>query len=204
PRSSGSAESPALPESSALSESVGSPGSLGLPGSSGSLGSLRPPQSPALPGSPTLVGSAEVPFGSGDVTAVVPVCGGDVGPLLAALGEVGAVVVVDDGSPVAVPGAAVRHRHPRGPAAARNAGWPLAGTALVAFLDADCRPQPGWLEPLLAQFADPAVVAVAPRGATTPGESVLARHASVRPPLDLGARPGLAPPGSRVRHLPAA
>src|SRR5262249_60886178 len=102
-------------------------------------------------------------LGRGDVRAVVRVGGGEVAGLRAALAEAGGVLVVDDGSPEPVRGAAVRHERSRGPAAARNAGWPLAGTELVVFLDADCRPEPGWLGPLLAQFADPAVVAVAPR-----------------------------------------
>ena len=64
------------------------------------------------------------------------------------------------------PGAEVRvlrHDHPRGPAAARNAGLAAATTPLVAFLDSDVLPDPGWLEPLLAHLADPAVGLVAPR-----------------------------------------
>ncbi len=63
------------------------------------------------------------------------------------------------------PGGAVlvRHDRPRGPAAARNAGWRRASTALIAFVDADCEPPPGWLEALLPHFADPTVAGVAPR-----------------------------------------
>jgi GT2 family glycosyltransferase len=38
----------------------------------------------------------------------------------------------------------------RGPAAARNAGWPLARAPLVAFTDDDCVPAPGWLHALVA------------------------------------------------------
>jgi mycofactocin glycosyltransferase len=143
-------------------------------------------------------------YRAADVTAVIPVHGGDVAALRASLAEVAAVVVVDDGSPVPVPGARVRHPRPRGPAAARNAGWPLAGTELVAFLDADCLPAPGWLAPLLAHFTDPAVVAVAPRIASTAGPSALARYESVRSPLDLGPLPGPVRPGSRTSYLPTA
>jgi glycosyltransferase involved in cell wall biosynthesis len=33
-----------------------------------------------------------------------------------------------------------------GPGAARNVGWRAAAAALLAFLDDDCRPEPGWLE----------------------------------------------------------
>jgi len=39
----------------------------------------------------------------------------------------------------------VRHDSPRGPAAARNAGWRAARAPLVAFTDDDCVPTPGWL-----------------------------------------------------------
>lgn len=46
----------------------------------------------------------------------------------------------------------LRHDKPRGPAAARNAGWRAARAALVAFTDDDCRATPGWLEAGLAAF----------------------------------------------------
>ena len=68
------------------------------------------------------------------------------------------VVVVDDGSgpetrelldAARAEGglalAVVRHDRPRGPGAARNAGWRTASGALVAFTDDDCRPAPRWL-----------------------------------------------------------
>ena len=62
------------------------------------------------------------------------------------------VIVVDDGSGDAT--AAIAEAHPvatvvrqarAGPAAARNAGVAASRGALLAFTDADCRPQPGWL-----------------------------------------------------------
>jgi mycofactocin system glycosyltransferase len=143
-------------------------------------------------------------YAPGDVTAVIPVHAADVGPLRESLAEMAEVVVVDDGSPVPVPGARVRHPTARGPAAARNAGWPHAGTDLVAFVDADCRPEPGWLAPLLPHFADPAVVAVAPRITSTPGHSTLARYESARSSLDLGPLPGPVRPGSRTGYVPTA
>jgi glycosyltransferase involved in cell wall biosynthesis len=69
------------------------------------------------------------------------------------------VIVVDDGSGDATPGVltrapdglalrVVRNPRPLGPAAARNAGWPLAQAPLVAFTDDDCVPEPGWLAAL--------------------------------------------------------
>jgi GT2 family glycosyltransferase len=74
------------------------------------------------------------------------------------------VVVVDDGSadPPAAHGRIdrlVRHERPRGPATARNSGWRVASAPLVAFVDDDCRPEPGWLEAALeAHRASPAAI----------------------------------------------
>jgi GT2 family glycosyltransferase len=45
----------------------------------------------------------------------------------------------------------------RGPAAARNAGLRAAGSELVAFTDADCVVDPGWLAGLVPALEDPAV-----------------------------------------------
>jgi len=39
-----------------------------------------------------------------------------------------------------------------GPAAARNDGWRAAGAPLVAFVDDDCTPRPGWLAALVRCF----------------------------------------------------
>jgi glycosyltransferase involved in cell wall biosynthesis len=62
------------------------------------------------------------------------------------------VVVVDDGSEPTVLVEAeglelrvLRHERPRGPAAARNAGWRAARGSHVAFIDDDCVPCPGWV-----------------------------------------------------------
>ena len=48
----------------------------------------------------------------------------------------------------------------RGLSAARNAGIRAARSPVVAFLDDDCRVEPGWLDDLAAEFADPLVAAV--------------------------------------------
>ncbi|MSW49955.1 MAG: glycosyltransferase, partial [Actinobacteria bacterium] len=117
------------------------------------------------------------PRGAGDVhdvTVVVPVRDrpAELTRCLRALGDHPHVVVVDDGStdPGAVRAATdatgatlVRRPVPGGPAAARNTALEHVGTELVAFLDSDCVPPPGWLAPLVAHLEDPAVVAVAPR-----------------------------------------
>ncbi len=70
------------------------------------------------------------------------------------------VLVVDNGS-AALPEAVVA-RHPRarlvaepvpGPGPARNRGVALARAPIIAFLDADCIADPGWLAAFVADFA---------------------------------------------------
>lgn len=108
------------------------------------------------------------------LTIVIPAYGRprSLARCLAALGRTHAVVVVDDASPDPHPIAdtaraygarLIRRQANGGPGAARNTGLASARTPLVAFLDADCVPHPGWLEELLPHFADPLVAAVAPR-----------------------------------------
>ena len=149
------------------------------------------------------------PFTVADVTVVIPVRDADVSAVLGTLGPVGAVVIVDDASetPIRTSGATVIRRAINGgPAAARNTGLAAVTTPLVAFVDADCRPEPGWLEPLLAHFADDQVGAVAPR-VTSPahrGAPLLARYESVRSPLDLGPTEGRVRAGTRVSYVPSA
>ena len=48
----------------------------------------------------------------------------------------------------------------RGLSAARNAGIRAASSPVVAFLDDDCRVEPGWLDDVAADFTDPLVAAV--------------------------------------------
>ncbi|MFC4000515.1 mycofactocin biosynthesis glycosyltransferase MftF [Prauserella oleivorans] len=141
-----------------------------------------------------------------DVTLVVPVKDNAEGVrrLVEATPEVGARIVVDDGSRESPPGASVRHPHPLGPAAARNAGWRRAETDLVAFLDADTVPEPGWLDALLPHFGDPAVVAVAPRVRSAARPGSVGAYERTRSALDLGARPAPVRPMSRVSYVPSA
>lgn len=138
-----------------------------------------------------------------DVTVVIPVRGETPTALLAAL-EGMRVIVIDDGSPTPIRGAAARHETARGPGAARNAGWRLVDTPLVAFLDADTVPSPGWLEPLLRHFEAPGVAAVAPRVRSRKGDSALERYEQTCSPLDLGPRPGPVLAGSRISYVPTA
>jgi mycofactocin glycosyltransferase len=124
------------------------------------------------------------------------------------------VIVVDDCSrdPAAITrvasaaGARVLRRPVNGgPGAARNTGLAVADTPLVAFLDSDCVPVPGWLDALLPHFADPAVGAVAPRIVPDePGRTWLARYEGASSSLDMGARASIVRPGSRVPYVPGA
>lgn len=59
---------------------------------------------------------------------------------------------------------------------AKNAGFDATSAAVVAFGDADCWPEPAWLERLLAPFEDPGVEAVA--GRTTYRGDVFGQAAS--------------------------
>ncbi|GAA4873108.1 glycosyltransferase [Actinomycetospora straminea] len=176
-----------------------------------------------------------------DVSVVVPVRDrpAELARLLDALrgSGVGEVVVVDDGSadPDATARVAgernarvVRHPVSRGPAAARNTGAASSSGALVAFLDSDVVPEPGWLAPLLGHLADPAVALAAPRIvawtdarsgvaslASTLASNVrrapssfagraVARYEERRSSLDLGARPAPVTARSRVAYVPSA
>jgi mycofactocin system glycosyltransferase len=150
------------------------------------------------------------PYTVDDVTLVIPVRDRDPAGVVASVGPVKRIVVVDDGSdpPRSVsPGEdLVRRPRPGGPGAARNAGLARVTTPLVAFVDSDCAATPGWLESLLGHFADPRVAAVAPRilGPVSAGAGVFARYESVRSPLDLGPAPGPVRPGTRVAYVPSA
>jgi mycofactocin system glycosyltransferase len=154
-----------------------------------------------------------------DVTVVVPVKDRPDGlaATLEALAPCAPVLVVDDGSGDAAAIGRVAARHGaglirletnRGPAAARDAGWRRASTDLVAFVDAECRPVAGWLSALAPYFDDPGVGAVAPRVSPRgPGGTPKRRlHAyeATRSPLDMGDRPALVGPASRVRYVPTA
>ena len=148
---------------------------------------------------PQPVGS---PCTTDDVTVVMPVLGGAPTPPAGLT-----TIVVDDGStpPISVDGATVvRLDTNRGPASARNAGLAAVTTPLVAFVDADVELPEGWLAPLLAHFADPRVVLVAPRVSGAPGHGALAGYEQRHSPLDLGDEPARIAAGTRVSYVPAA
>jgi mycofactocin glycosyltransferase len=157
--------------------------------------------------------------GPQDVTVVIPVRDrpAELARCLAGLSVgagLAAVIVVDDasGDPAAVARIAaaagartLRRTVNGGPGAARNTGLAAADTPLVAFVDSDCVPSPGWLDALLPHFADPAVGAAAPRIVPdAPGRTWLARYEGASSTLDMGARASVVRPGSRVPYVPGA
>jgi mycofactocin system glycosyltransferase len=152
-----------------------------------------------------------------DVTVVVPVRDRphELDRCLAALQPGPSVIVVDDGSDQ--PGAikAICHRYaarvirrprPGGPAAARNAALAHATTELIAFLDSDCVPRPGWLERLVPHFDDPLVAAAAPRvrALARDRDGLRERFLAARSPLDMGPREARVAPGAAVAYVPSA
>jgi GT2 family glycosyltransferase len=154
--------------------------------------------------------------GPADVTVVIPVRDrhAELARCLSGLRDLAHVIVVDDASadPRAIEriaaehGAAVIARPVNGgPGAARNTGLGAADTDIVAFLDSDCVPRPGWLAGLLPHFTDPAVGAVAPRIVPHEnGTGWLARYEGASSTLDMGARPSPVRPGARVSYVPGA
>jgi mycofactocin glycosyltransferase len=124
------------------------------------------------------------------------------------------VIVVDDATPdpeelrSVAAAAGVRYlrlAENHGPAAARNAGLAVSTTRLVAFVDADVRAQPGWLDVIVPLFDDERVAAVAPRVLPAGRDrSVLARYESASSALDMGRSPALVRPGASLGFVPSA
>ncbi|OGR51656.1 MAG: hypothetical protein A2049_10155 [Elusimicrobia bacterium GWA2_62_23] len=75
------------------------------------------------------------------------------------------IIVADDGSTDATPelvkGRPVKYlrQENAGPAKARNLGWRAAAGEIIFFTDADCVPEPAWVEKLLRLFEEPGVAA---------------------------------------------
>jgi mycofactocin system glycosyltransferase len=137
--------------------------------------------------------------------------------LVQTVGRVARIIVIDDNSPVpidtpsrtddGVPITLHRRAVRGGPAAARNNGLEAVTTELVAFIDADCEPEPDWLDGLIPLFADEQVALVAPRIVPTEpvgAQSVLARFEHHRSGLDLGNRAGRVRARTRVPYVPSA
>jgi mycofactocin system glycosyltransferase len=152
----------------------------------------------------------------GELTIVIPVHARSeqLRTCLAALSGRWPVIVVDDGSPNASAIAAEAERagaqlarHPvnRGVSAARNTGLVLAITPIVAFLDSDCVPSPGFPGELLGHLDDPAIGLVAPRIVSPPAQrGRIAEYERRRSSLDMGLQPSLVRPYGRVWYVPSA
>lgn len=101
------------------------------------------------------------------------------------------LIVVDDGSAdgtseVGRAGGAAVVRHPsrRGISAARNSGIRVASAPVIAFLDDDCEPAPGWAETLLSGYDEDVVAvggAVMPAPAPRLISGYLTRHNPIVP-----------------------
>jgi len=111
------------------------------------------------------------------------------------------ILVIDDGSqdrtreiasryPVRI----VSHDRNRGLAAARNTGVRSARNELVASLDADCVPEPDWLEKLLPHLNDPKVAAVGGRLEESVQTSIADRWRKAHLREDWGPSPVVNPP----------
>ncbi len=61
--------------------------------------------------------------------------------------------------------------------AARNVGIRAATGEILAFTDADCRPEPNWLDDLIAPFTESVVGLVAGEIKALPGNTLLEHHA---------------------------
>lgn len=155
------------------------------------------------------------PADPSDVTVVIPVRDrlAMLDRCLTAIGGAYPVVVADDGSsePRAVADIAARHAatlqrraNSGGPGAARNTGLAVVSSDIVAFLDSDCLPPPGWIDRLAAHFADPLVGAVAPRIVALPSATSAGRYSAISRNLDLGDREARVMPATRVAYVPTA
>ena len=115
-------------------------------------------------------------------------------------------VLVDDGSPVPVPGAAMRlGAQPRTRRGAQRRSRAASRPPLVAFVDTDVELPDGWLEPLLAPFRRPTRRRSSRPGSRSPADrSPVAWYERSNSPLDLGPEPARIRAGTRVSYVPAA
>ncbi|MBD2353413.1 glycosyltransferase [Tolypothrix sp. FACHB-123] len=67
--------------------------------------------------------------------------------------------------------------------AARNTGIRAAKGEIIAFTDADCRPQPHWLESLIQPFNQPDIAIVVGEITALPGKTILEKYADYQETL---------------------
>ena len=162
---------------------------------------------------PAVASFSRIPF----VTVIVPVYErhGDLEDCLRGLDsqiyprESMEVLVVDDGSPHPPEGICAQHRcmlitstPNRGQSFCRNLGASLAKGDILAFLDSDCVPDPGWLTELVPYFDWDNLGAV---GGSVEGfyrESVLDRYEHAFSSLSLGANTIMAADDETTFYIP--
>lgn len=132
-------------------------------------------------------------------------------PLLDALSDAAEIVVVDDGSdpPIDLLGSVgvrvLRNEATVGASASRNRGLAETSTPIVAFVDSDIVPRPGWFAALLAHFDDPTVGMVAPRVRAIEGDGgPIDLYERTESPLDRGRRGSYARLDGRLSYVPSA
>ena len=152
------------------------------------------------------------------ITAVIPVYLGDsadgsrLARLVEALGGLGAIVVVDDASPLPLPTLTagttpihvIRRDTNGGPGAARNTGLANVDTSHVVFIDSDVDCGTDDIVALAGWLVAASAAAIAPRITTDDDGSALGAFEAARSPLDMGSRPARVRAGTRIGYVPAA
>ncbi|MBI4024105.1 MAG: glycosyltransferase [Verrucomicrobia bacterium] len=82
--------------------------------------------------------------------------------------EIEIIALPDDPLPSSAPGIRVEPTGPALPARKRNRGGQLSKGDVLAFIDDDTRPRPGWIRAALVHFQDPGVAAVGGPSITPP------------------------------------
>ncbi len=117
------------------------------------------------------------------------------------------VIVVDDASPIEVTATGItllRHPTNRGPAAARNTALQQVSSQFIAFVDLDTSITSENLCILASHFEDRKVGVVTPRITSRASPSIIGRYEVARSPLDMGLKPALVKPLTRVSFVPSA
>ncbi|MEO5975364.1 MAG: mycofactocin biosynthesis glycosyltransferase MftF [Ilumatobacteraceae bacterium] len=149
-----------------------------------------------------------------DITVVIPAYvrsatdAAQLSKLVTTCADVFQIVVVDDGSPHAMPtlsnAIVISLATNAGPGSARNAGLAQVSTPLVAFIDLDVSISTSTLNGLISYLADQRVGIVSPRVTCTTSSNTIARYEQVRSPLDLGPDQARVEPRTRVSYVPSA
>lgn len=194
-----------------------SPGATALARRLVDAGMAHPQPPDGAAATPAAVGNGSTAAaGIHTVTVIIPVKDDEQG-LVATLAGLAdhdlPVVVVDDGSATDVTAlvadiapavTVIRRPTSGGPGRARQRGLAAVRSDLVAFVDAGVEVRGDDLDRLVRWFADPEIVAVAPRVASAPGPTDIADYELTASPIDLGPSPSPVGPGRTVTYVPTA